>query len=495
MLSSIAQNHGVRDVSPQIDSLNVTDTHLIEESSLADVDSGMVIVDSIIHYSRTLAIEILAWPFENLVEPLVTVAIAPIRPPMNYVFQEKIINKAIDLVTFGPRENLIITPVAKIMSGPGSLIGFSYRHFRLMGDDHHDALRLNYAKYLNGDWRMRAKYKRSKLFGSKAGFFVEFKVNNKKGDTFLYPGTDKEYIFGDSTFGFRAEISYPVIAGWGLNVQIAQEHPEYYDPFYGTNTPAIQREQTPQSLVNRGFPHNDYRKYKIHNYYVALGKSTKDSQHMPTRGYNLHFGYGYVDVQNKSDIIVKDLNNNTHSVNMKFQKFLLLGETEYGLSNNEDKENVRFLKNLNVSNLLDIFKVERLEKNFLQRKVLVFQWKMRQMLEVESGNGFFKGYSSISNETPLRAYGRAGVDKAFMAASMEYRFPLIRLMAGTFFVDFASVAPTLYSADQLWNDNLRSSFGIGLRMRKSNLFLTRVQFAISGSLNVFSLNLTVSPAY
>ncbi|MGL1933896.1 MAG: hypothetical protein OCD01_02690 [Fibrobacterales bacterium] len=468
----------------------------MEDSTRSDSDSSLVNVDSIIHYSRTLAIEILAWPFENLVEPIVTVAIAPIRPPMNYVFQEKIINKAIDLVTFGPRENLIITPVAKIMSGPGSLIGFSYRHFRLMGDDHHDALRLNYAKYLNGDWRMRAKYKRSKLFGSNLGFFAEFKVNNKKGDTFLYPGTGEEYIFGDSTFTFRAELSHPLIWGWGINAQVAQEHPEFYDPFFNTstNTSTVEKNEPPPSLVQRGFP-EDYRKYKNHIYYGSLSKSTTDFQHMPTRGYRISVGYGYSDVQNKSDIIDSPLNHNTHSADLKFQKYLLLGEQSYNFSKSEDRDNVRFLKNLNVSNLLDIFKVQRLEKNFLQRKVLVFQWKMRQMWEVVPGMGFFKGYSSISNETPLRAYGRAGVDKAYMAASMEYRFPLIRLMAGTFSVDLATVAPTLYSADKLWNDNLRSSFAIGLRMRKSNLFLTRIQFAVSGSLNTYNLNLTVSPAY
>ncbi len=471
----------------------------IEQDISIEQDTSSMSFDSIFVYTRTIAIEILAWPFENIVEPVVTLVISPIRPPIDYVFQERIVNKAIDLVTFGKRENIIINPIMKVGSGPGSLVGVAYRHFRIMGDDNHDALRFNTQMMINGDLKMRAKYDRKKMFGTDLAFSVNYGLAQLKGNGFLFPGNNVEYIYADSSWAYGGSVSYPIIMGWKLEVRADRKFQHWTDPIDRRNFDDSSIDAIPEELYNRGFPNSNIkedRKFIEKDYVFTLSKSTGDSRFIPTKGYLLKFDYSYSQYDHNDHNIESDIKNiNYHAVSMRYQRYILLGKQAFSLSKKESNENKRFIRNLNVSKLLNIFDVEALEKNFLQRKVLIIQWAMRQMIDGEEGHGAFNGYSSIGNSTPLRGYSREGVNKAMISTSMEYRFPLLRLVDGTFFVDLATVGSNLIALDELTHtNNFKTSWGIGMRMRKSGLFISRLQLGVAG-FHTLKFNLTVSPAY
>ncbi len=475
------------------------DQGTVEQDISIDQDTSSVSFDSIFVYTRTLAIEILAWPFENIVEPAVTLAISPIRPPIDYVFQERIVNKAINLVTFGKRENIIINPIMKIGSGPGSLIGVAYRHFRVMGDDHSDALRLTVKKMINGDLKVNTKYSRNKLFGTGLAFSVNYGLSQLKGNAFMYPENGVQYFYADSSWSYGGSVSYPVFMGWNLTLRANRIFQHWTDPIDRRNFDDTSIDSIPDELYNRGFPNSNLkedRKFIEKDYVITLSKSTRDSRFIPTKGYLLNFDYTYSEYDHNDHNIDSDIKNiNYHAVSMRYQRYILLGKQTFSLSKKESNQNKRFLRNLNVSKLLDIFDVRALEKNFLQRKVLIMQWVMRQMIDDKEGHGAFNGYSGIGNGTPLRGYSQEGVNKAMVGASMEYRFPLLRLVDGTFFVDLATVGSTLTSFNELSHTkNFKTSWGIGMRMRKSGIFISRLQLGVAG-FHTLKFNLTVNPAY
>jgi outer membrane protein assembly factor BamA len=89
------------------------------------------------------------------------------------------------------------------------------------------------------------------------------------------------------------------------------------------------------------------------------------------------------------------------------------------------------------------------------------------------------GLQALGNGTPLRAYpGSRYRNYAVAAASGEYRFPILRIMDGMFFNEYGVFGRSMDRLDFV--DNLRNSWGFGVRVRQPDMFLFRLEVAFNG---------------
>ena len=78
-----------------------------------------------------------------------------------------------------------------------------------------------------------------------------------------------------------------------------------------------------------------------------------------------------------------------------------------------------------------------------------------------------------------------------MGLSAEYRWPVDRLVDGVVFDEYAMVSDKINRRSK---KNLYNSWGFGVRVRKPDMYLFRVQFAFHGWHGI-SLLFTIAPEF
>jgi outer membrane protein assembly factor BamA len=123
--------------------------------------------------------------------------------------------------------------------------------------------------------------------------------------------------------------------------------------------------------------------------------------------------------------------------------------------------------------------------------VLAFQFRFQGMWEVEKGGAPYSAFPVLSGRFPLRGYTNAWMSPFIMGLSAEYRWPVDRLVDGVVFDEYAMISDKInhWSKKQLYN-----SWGFGVRVRKPDMYLFRVQFAFH-SWHGISLVLTIAPEF
>ena len=114
---------GVSYAQEPVDSSEVETS--VTETSSADtsVAEKYVAEESSFSWSR-----VLFWPFNNIVQPLLNALIYPVAKPVDYAFQNGIIEKTIDLITFGKKRNIFFYPGFNLKPGSQTMLGLNYRH-------------------------------------------------------------------------------------------------------------------------------------------------------------------------------------------------------------------------------------------------------------------------------------------------------------------------------------------------------------------------------
>jgi outer membrane protein assembly factor BamA len=122
---------------------------------------------------------------------------------------------------------------------------------------------------------------------------------------------------------------------------------------------------------------------------------------------------------------------------------------------------------------------QRLRQTIFSRKVLVLHFYGGQSFELPGNSMPLYGLQALGNGTPLRAYpGSRYRHYAVAATSTEYRFPILRIMDGMFFNEYGVFGPSMGRLD--FAENLRNSWGFGVRVRQPDMFLFRVEMAFNG---------------
>ena len=148
------------------------------------------------------------WPFNNVIQPVLNGLIYPIAKPVDYAFENDIIQKSVDLITFGEKRNILIYPGFNLKPGSQTMLGLTYRHRGILLDQ--DYLVMQGGYYANGDVELSARYTKHSLFGTK--FFGGFRYNMvyDRNHVFRIPETQKAYLEPDSTYSFTWRLGTPL---------------------------------------------------------------------------------------------------------------------------------------------------------------------------------------------------------------------------------------------------------------------------------------------
>jgi hypothetical protein len=121
---------------------------------------------------------------------------------------------------------------------------------------------------------------------------------------------------------------------------------------------------------------------------------------------------------------------------------------------------------------------EKLRQQIFSRKVVVLHLYAAQSFELPGNSMPMYGLQTLGNDTPLRGYsGSRFRDYAVAAFSTEYRFPVLRLMDGTLFYEDGAIGRSWNTIDYL---NYKNSWGFGIRVRRPDIYLFRMDLGIHG---------------
>ena len=105
-------------------SLNATE---VNDSSEVQVPLEIV-QDTVSEEERPVWLEMLIWPFSNIIQPALSAAIYPVSTPLKYAFKNRVIDKGVNLISFGKEKNIFIYPTFNLTPGASTQMGVVYRH-------------------------------------------------------------------------------------------------------------------------------------------------------------------------------------------------------------------------------------------------------------------------------------------------------------------------------------------------------------------------------
>ena len=127
---------------------------------------------------------------------------------MDYAFENDIIQKSVDLITFGEKRNILIYPGFNLKPGSQTMLGLTYRHRGILLDQ--DYLVMQGGYYANGDIDLTVRYTKHALFGSKIFGGFRYDMVYDRDHVFRIPETQKAYLEPDSTYSFTWRLGTPL---------------------------------------------------------------------------------------------------------------------------------------------------------------------------------------------------------------------------------------------------------------------------------------------
>jgi hypothetical protein len=445
---------------------------------------------------RSKAQMVVAWPFENVIQPVFGMFIMPIRPPLDYIMDEKVIDRAVSLITMGERNNIMLYPTYLMAPGTESMIGFTYRH-QDFTEYSRDQFYFNAAAYVNADWSMTTRYQKDSLFSTAIGGYLRLNYREDRDALITAPHSKQSYLYGDSSMVLTLGLSRPLTQRLELGLSSGIYFHRYDTSSIVDSVMVSGTHSFFDDVAQRGM----YQNFNEIPLAVSFSWDSRSARHTATSGTDIFARYTYSIVNpyfakpaEEVSPLANDFNHDYHNVEFRWQRYFLIGKQRYELTGPEVKANKKFLNNFNLKDAVDLVRPNSFRQTFLERKVIVVQARMAHMWEVEQGGAPFTALNTLGNSTPLRGYsGNPFSDYTVYALSMEYRWPLIRMVDGVFFNEYGVTAGEDLQVKD-WSTDLKNSWGFGVRIAKPNLFLTRFQLGFHGTQGIV-FNLTIRPAY
>lgn len=437
--------------------------------------------------------KVIAFPFTYVIQPVFNLALFPISAPLNYAIKNGVIGKGVDLFSFGEKKNIFIYPTMNLKPGSQTSLGLSYRHRNMLWTPDYFSWGAN--QFANGDWNTTVSYNKHQLLESKISSGFRFRYDANRDAGFALPGSSESFPYTDSSFSTEVRISRQIPFFSDFNFSAKAD--------FRFNRADIPETQADSILPTSYFGFNRYdRGFYQDFFYVPMTLSLTfdnvDAPYMPTQGSRLIFSWTYGKVgdykgKNTDSIISNRLSHDYQVFELVAQHYIFLGTsgTKYNFTVEESRRSRRYYTDFSWDETIRMWKPENIRNTLFQRRVLAFQFRLRQLWEMEPGGAPYPAFSSISGRYPLRGYGYNFTDYAAMGISMEYRWPIDRLVDGVFFNEYA-----VYQRS--WNrferEHLKNSWGFGVRVRRPEMYFFRIQMGFHG-LNGISFVMTVAPEF
>ena len=443
----------------------------------------------------TLA-EYLTWPFSHIVQPALNVFVFPFSAPIHYAVKNNVVETGVDAITFGKEKNIFIYPTFNLRPGATTMVGFAYRHRNIFLSK--DYLVLSAGLFANSDLDFTARYTKRNVFGSEFFLGGRFDMGMDRDAGMSLPrsltlrDSDEEFGFTDSSYSaeFRVGRPLPVIPNMDFQATFGFSRKRFDIPDVGDTVLANHPLFNP---YDRGL----YQKYCQFPLKLALTFDNLDAPYVPTRGSRISVSWNYVKVGDyggeNSNARSNEFSHDFQALDLVAQHYFYLGKdsSQYGLSVKEARKSRKFYTDFSWEETMRLWRPENIRNTLLNRRVLAVQFRLRQMWEMEEGGAPFTAFSTASTRYPLRGYGRVYTDYAMKGVSLEYRWPIDRLVDGVIFDEYVMYGRTWHSFD---TDKLLNSWGFGVRVRKPDMYFFRLQIGFHG-LSGFVLICTIAPEF
>jgi len=446
-------------------------------------------------------IDFLAWPFIHIVQPVFNVAVYPIAQPIHYAVDNGVIEKSVDLITFGENRNILLYPMMNLKPGTATMLGFVYRHRSIVLPKDYVVLESQF--FANGDWYVSARYSKQGIGGLPLYTAFRYQQYWDRDAFFVVPGSRDKYVQPDSTIYVSWRLSGPLDSyrHWNLGSSFGMRY----------NDASLPEKFVDSILVDDRFPIESRGLYQSEFQFpmeISLVFDNLDYSFAPTRGRRLVLSGQYVIVNPYSGLAYDAYDSSGTRESMfyqddaakhdyirteiVFQQYILLGKSKkFHMSPAEARESRRFYSDFSLDEALRPWHPSNVMNTLLERRVLAFQFRMIDVFEMEKGEAPFNAFPTVGARFPLRGYADLFSAYHVMGFSMEYRWPIDRFVDGVIFDEYALHAPEI---DEWSMDRFFNSWGFGVRVRKPDMFWFRVQIGFHG-LHGINLVMTIAPEY
>lgn len=444
--------------------------------------------------------EVIAWPFLHIIQPFFSSLVYPISAPLHYAIENGVADKAVDLITFGEDRNIFIYPVFNLKPGSSTMIGLCYRHRNLFFQSDYAVFEGHY--YANSDFDVKLRYSKQSLFGKKMYGLMNLNIYMDRDNGFTLPVTKESFKQADTTINAGLQFGFPITESRNLNFSYGAELIYHMADFTDTKDSVLDDPKFP--IEDRGL----YQGHFEIPFYVNLVYDNLDFPYAPSKGQRFSLKASYVLTSDYSGITVDDMsiaglrrssalkdggkNHDFVSVDAFYQIYFFIGRADqYVLSAKEGRKTRKFYTDFSLNEVLRVWRPENLVETLFERRVLAFQLRFQGMWEMVKGGAPYSAFPALNARFPLRGYTDAWVAPFLLGFSAEYRWPVDRLVDGVVFNEYAMISDKIsgWSKDRLYN-----SWGFGVRVRKPDMYLFRMQFAFH-SWHGLSLVLTIAPEF
>ena len=418
----------------------------------------------IYEYIAYPTLQLLTWPVETLLVPVVRTLTYPSQQPIRYFINENVVDRMRNLVSFGDRNRYLLYPTLSVAPGTGSRTGVTFRDNAVFGRDQ-ERLVAYLLYYVNGDYKVRTYMTASKALGTSLTGKVSAGVVRMKNTSANDPGTSHFYYYSDSSEQYQFLLQHPLFLGFNLLGDVMLrvnrlgsappngQPPPDTNAFFGPSVGGLRPTRgIGQSFLDRSWS-------------VGLGRDTRNNPNITLTGSRLDVGWRYHDI---------GLNHSFQEWGGQYAKYFKLGRERYEITAAEERRR----GGLSMDKFLSQMEYEKIREGIFSRKVVVVHLYAAQSFEIPGNRMPVYGLQTLGNDTPLRGYqGSRFRDYTVAGASTEYRFPMLRLMDGTLFDEYGVRGRSWDEIDYL---NYKNSWGFGIRVRQPDLFLFRIELGIHG---------------
>ena len=443
---------------------------------------------------KTLA-EYLAWPFSHVVQPALNVLVFPFSAPIHYAVKNNVVETGVDAITFGKDRNIFIYPTFNLRPGATTMMGFAYRHRNMILEK--DYFVFSAGLFANSDLDFTARYTKRNVFGTEflLGGRFDFEMDRDAGmsvpRSLTLADRDEEFSFTDSSYSAEFRVGRPLpIPNMDIQATFGLSRKRFDIPDVGDT---VLSQHPLFNPYDRGL----YQRYNQFPVKLALTFDNLDAPYVPTRGSRLSVSWNYTHVGDyggkNSSLRSNEFSHDYQALDFVAQHYFYLGKdsSKYGLSAKEARMSRKFYTDFSWEETLRLWRPENIRNTLLNRRVLAVQFRLRQMWEMEEGGAPFTAFSTASTRYPLRGYSRVYTDYAMKGISLEYRWPIDRLVDGVIFDEYVMYGRTWHTFD---SDKFLNSWGFGIRVRKPDMYFFRLQIGFHG-LSGFVLICTIAPEF
>ena len=442
--------------------------------------------------SGNLLLKIVFWPFEALLQPLAEVMIYPFSEPLRYAFQNGVVEKAVDLITFGENKNIFIYPVMNLKPGTSTMLGFMYRHSFLLFPN--DYFVLSGELYANSDTYYSVRYSQKRLFDGNTYVSLQHKGNFNRDGNIRLLGSDDAYYLPDTTLRFDLIVAHPlpfpntsVDFSTGINMR-----------YFGL--PEMREDWVEFEDIDKLEERGLYQDFKIFPQSLTVVFDNTESPYVPSSGFRIQGRASYNFVTDYSnlpsddwDFFTSEKNHDYWSLEFLFQTYFYLGKDskQYLLSKKEAREKRKEYADFSLNHLARLWNPSKLNSLLLERRVLALQYRYLRYFEMEKGGMPAISFPRLNDRFPLRGYENTWAALAITGLSLEYRWPIDYYIDGVLFSECAVFADE--KGDFQW-DNFKHSWGMGIRVRRPDMYFFRFQLGFHGFHGIH-LVMTIAPEF